>query len=106
MAGSAAAASPVEMTAALSTLPPEAKAKLSAALAEKEGKGRPQDDVSELRGLIPHVLQALHTNKVWESVKGAEEISCEKFKGDYTSKPHIGILTPRNTEESPVVVKF
>jgi hypothetical protein len=71
-----------------------------------EGKGRPQDDVSELRSLIPHVLQALHTNKVWESVKGAEEISCEKFKGDYTSKPHIGILTPRNTEESPVVVKF
>jgi len=65
-----------------------------------------EDDVSELRGLIPHVLQALHANKVWESVKGAEEISCDKFKGDYTSKPHIGILTPRNTEESPVVVKF
>ena len=40
-------------------------------------------------------------------MKGAEEISCEKFKGDYTSKPHIGILTPRNNaEESPVVVKF
>eukprot|EP00756_Hemistasia_phaeocysticola_P034896 Hpha_TRINITY_DN16549_c0_g1::TRINITY_DN16549_c0_g1_i2::g.136371::m.136371 len=65
-----------------------------------------EDDVSELRDLIPHVLRALHTNKVWESVKGGEEISCAKFKGDYTSKPHIGILTPRNTEESPVVVKF
>ena len=63
----------VELTAALSTLPPEAKAKLLAALAEKEDEGRPQDDVSELRGLIPHVLQALHTNNVWESVKGAEE---------------------------------
>ena len=77
-----------------------------AALAENEADGRPTDDVSELRGLIPHVLEALHTNKMWESVKGAEEISCEKFKGDYTSKPHIGILTPRNAEEPPVVVKF
>ena len=76
------ATSPVELTNALSILPPEVKAKLSAALAEKECKGRPQDDVSELRALVPHVLQALHANKMWESVKGAEDISCEKFKGD------------------------
>ena len=34
------AASPVELTAALSTLPPEAKAKLSSALIEKEDQGR------------------------------------------------------------------
>jgi len=59
---------------------------------------------SELRGLIPRVLQALHAKKVWESVKSTEEIRCGNFKD--LSKPHIGILTPVNTEESPVVVKF
>jgi len=64
-----------------------------------------EDCVSELRDLIPRVLQALHTNKVWESVKSAEEISCEKFE-DFMSRPYISILTPVNTEESPVVVKF
>lgn len=65
-----------------------------------------EDDLSEQRALIPHVLQALHTNKVWESVKGVEDISYGKFKGEWTPKPHIFIMTPPNTEESPVVVKF
>ncbi|CAE8724729.1 unnamed protein product [Polarella glacialis] len=63
-----------------------------------------EDGGPELRGLIPRVLQALHTKKVWLSVKSAEEISCDVFKD--LSKPHIGILTPVYTEEPPVVVKF
>ena len=58
---------------------------------------------TDLSGLIPRVLQALHANKVWESVKSAEDIRCGNF--DY-SNHKIGILTPVNTEESPVVVKF
>ena len=62
------------------------------------------DDVSELRDLIPRVLQALHVNKLWGSVKSAEEISCAKVE-DYP-KPNVGILTSANPEESPVVVKF
>ena len=58
---------------------------------------------TDLSGLIPRVLQALHANKVWESVKSAEDIRCGNF--DY-SNHKIGILTPVDTEEYPVVVKF
>ena len=58
---------------------------------------------TDLSGLIPRVLQALHANKVWESVKSAEDIRCGNF--DY-SNHKIGILTPVNVEENPVVVKF
>ena len=63
-----------------------------------------EDSCSEVRGLIPRILQALHAKKVWESVKGAEDVECSLFKD--LSKPHIRILTPKNPEEQPVVVKF
>ena len=63
-----------------------------------------EDEHSELRSLIPHVLQALHANNHWESVKSAEEIWCEKFAT--SPSPWVGLLRPVSSAELPVVVKF
>ena len=71
-----------------------------------------EEGAAEVRDLIPRVLQALHANNVWESVKSAEEISCEKFKDQ--PRPYIVILTrvlkesTAGSEGDPpsVVVKF
>jgi len=63
-----------------------------------------EDEHSELRSLIPHVLQALHANNHWKSVKSAEEIWCEKFTTD--PRPWVGLLRPVNSAEFPVAVKF
>ena len=68
-----------------------------------------EEGAAEVRDLIPRVLQALHANKVWESVKSAEEIGCEHFKDQ--PRPYILILTRASTAGSEgdppsVVVKF
>ena len=68
---------------------------------------------AEVRELIPRVLQALHANNVWESVKSAEEITSSQFEDQ--PRPYILILTRANTAGSErwtvrdppsVVVKF
>ena len=68
---------------------------------------------AEVRELIPRVLQALHANNVWESVKSAEEITSSQF--DDQPRPYILILTRASTAGSEgwtvrdppsVVVKF
>ena len=63
-----------------------------------------EDEHSELRSLIPRVLQALHANNHWESVKSAEEIGCENF-AKYPC-PWVGLLRPVNSAEFPVAMKF
>ena len=50
---------------------------------------------AEVRELIPRVLQALHANNVWESVKSAEEITSSQFEDQ--PRPYILILTRANT---------
>ena len=42
---------------------------------------------AEVRELIPRVLQALHANNVWESVKSAEEITSSQFEDQPTADP-------------------
>ena len=64
-----------------------------------------EDEHSELRSLVPRILQALHANNHWTSVKNADEIRCEKFEA--APCPWVGLLRPPvNIPEFPVAVKF
>ena len=65
-----------------------------------------KDEHSELRTLLPHILQAMHANNHWESVKSAEEIRCDKFANTLPC-PSVRLLRPpANSAEFPVAVKF